>query len=57
MAIPETKSYEKKVWQVNGIPSLSYEPATLRDEYPGAMAINAAANNPARLDHNSLVKR
>ena len=29
------------------MPSLSYDPATDREMYPGTMAINEAATNPA----------
>ena len=57
MAIPKTKLEMETISSIDGLPSLSYEPATLREEYPGAMAINAAANKPARLDHNSFVNK
>lgn len=38
-------------------PSLSYDPATERDMYPGTIAIIAAEKRPARVSFNSLVKR
>ena len=39
------------------IPSLSYDPATERDIYPGAIDIKAAAKRPAPGDHNSVVNK
>ena len=39
------------------IPSLSYDPATEREIYPGTMAIKPAAKSPAPCDHSSFVKR
>ena len=39
------------------MPSLSYDPATERDIYPGTIAMKPAANKPAPCDHSSLVKK
>ena len=42
-------NYLKQIWCMKKIamPSLSYDPATDREMYPGTMAMNEAATNPA----------